>query len=237
MFKKLWQDYRKLSNADGKWVTVCALIYITFLLLDAYNPGTISSAILKYVGIFICVAYAYSKNHRDTALTLAILFTLLADTFLVWTTHEIIGVVCFCLAQFIHLARFKKKNQRYFGLCLVLGFLAIIFFYHGTTEILYIAAMFYAILLLTNFVFSAKKYFKPNSTVHDRFGFYGFCLFVCCDICVGFRHIMMDGIISDTSLPIINFLIWFFYFPSQVFIASSSNIKTEPKSKKKAVIQ
>ena len=232
MLKTLWQDYRKLSNSDGKWVAICSLIYISFLLLDVLNPGTISSAILKYVGIFLCVVYAYSKHHRDTALTLAILFTLLSDTFLVWTTQEFLGVACFCLAQFIHLRRFKRPNQKYFGFSLILAFIALSVFYHGKAELIYIASMFYAILLATNFVLSAKNFFKPASTIHDRWGFYGFTLFVCCDICVALRHIMLDGIISNSGLPLVNFLVWFFYYPSQVFIASSSNIKSTEKSRK-----
>lgn len=232
ILKTLWNDRKKLSAADGKWVAICSLIYLTFLLLDVFNPGTISSAILKYTGIFLCVVYAFSKHHRDTALGFALLLTLLSDTFLVWTQQELLGVMTFCIAQFIHLYRFKRGNQNYFGVALLVSFLAMVVFYHGKTEMIYLAAMFYAILLATNFILSAKKYHKSNSTIHDRFGFYGFCLFVCCDICVAIRHVALDGIIPNTALPLLNFLIWFFYYPSQVFIASSSNLKTKESSQK-----
>lgn len=238
IFKTLWNDRKKLSTADGKWVAICSLIYLTFLLLDAFNPDTISSAVLKYTGIFLCVVYAFSKYHRDTMLGFALLLTLLSDTFLVWTKQELLGLISFCIAQFIHLYRFKRGNQNYFGGALVLAFLAMLVFYHDKAEIIYLAAMFYAILLVTNLVLSAKSYHKKDSTIHDRLGFYGFCLFVCCDICVATRHLALDGIISATLLPLLNFLVWFFYYPSQVFIASSSNLKNIEETKpKKHVIK
>lgn len=225
---KLVRDIKNLPKADGRWLLIWFVIYISFLSLDAFFPQYQGTAILKYAGIFLCVVYAYQKYHSDTALILALLFTFLADTILVWTRYEIMGVFCFCIAQSAHLIRLNRKYAANIKLlAAVLSIIAIITLILKAPAI-YVVSCAYIVLLVANFILAIKDYHAHKDNVHSRYGFYGFLLFICCDICVGTRHLVMDGLINDMMLPLINYLVWVFYYPSQVLIANSSDKKPTP---------
>jgi len=223
MYKALKQDFKNLTKADQTWITIWSLIYVTFLTIDAVYQDFWGSSVLKYIGIFLCIVYAYQKSSSDTPLVLALFFTFLADTILVWTKWEVFGVFCFCFAQFMHLIRHGLAQPKYIG---IFTLLITLFFIYATTQnipAIYAITVVYALMLVTNLVLSINRFLKNKSDVHARYGMYGFIAFIACDICVGLRHLILDGALPTTALPLIAYLVWVFYYPSQIFIANSSN--------------
>ena len=110
MFKTWWEDLKRIPYVDMHWALIWALIYISFLLLDIVFPGWFGTNMIKYIGIFLCVVYAYSKYSTDLMLIIALLLTFFADTILVWTDWAVTGVYIFCFAQFMHLLRLSKAK-------------------------------------------------------------------------------------------------------------------------------
>ena len=230
MFKALKTDFLNLPKADRNWLTIWSLIYITFLTIDAVYVNFWGSSVLKYIGIFLCIIYAYQKSSNDAPLILALLFTFLADTILVWTKWEVFGVFCFCFAQFMHLIRHGLIQPKNIG---IFTLLVTVFFIYATTQsipAIYAITAVYAVMLITNVVLSINRYSKNKKDIHARYGMYGFLAFIACDICVGTRHLILDGALPATALPLVAYLVWVFYYPSQVLIANSSS-KTQTDTK------
>ena len=226
-----WKDYQRISYVDPHWLIIWVAIYVAFLCMDIFLPGFAGSPLLKYIGIFLCVVYANQKYHTDYNLQLAILFTFLADTILVWTPYTIAGVYVFCFAQFMHLTRLTKLP--YISLCIYAGGLSLFFalaIANGLDPI-YAVATVYGIQLICNVVMSVKLWRANSKHFRTRCAFYGFIAFLCCDICVALRFLALDGALPAAIIPTVAFLVWVFYYPSQVLIANSST--REPSERRK----
>ena len=222
---KTWiSDFKRLSRVDINWFIIWVMIYLTFLTLDVFYPSLwIASSLLKYLGIFLCIVYAHQKYNRDYMLQLALLFTFLADTILVWTPHTIPGVYVFSVAQFLHLMRLTKLPRR--ALSIYAAMISLFFAITiacGLTPI-YAIATVYGLELICNLVMATKNYRASKNDYRARCAFYGFAAFICCDVCVAIRFLAINGTIPGTLTPIIALLVWVFYYPSQVLIANSSN--------------
>lgn len=229
----IWRDYKRLNYVDPHWLAIWVAIYVTFLSLDIFFPNFWGSALIKYVGIFLCTVYANQKYHDDYTLQLALLFTFLADTILVWTPFALAGVYVFCFAQFMHLIRLTKLPHislsiyagglsLFFALCIANGL-----------EPIYAAATAYGLQLICNLVMSVKNWRANSKHFRTRCAFYGFIAFLCCDICVAIRFVALNGTIPATLIPTVSFLVWVFYYPSQVLIANSSTM--EPSSSRRRI--
>jgi hypothetical protein len=232
MLKTWWRDYKKLFDTDPKWLGIWLLIYFSFLMLDIFMPEFKGTGVLKYAGIFSCIVYVMQKNPQDVPLILALFLTFLADTILVWTTWETFGVIIFAFAQFMHILRQSEKPPRDlfgFTLVLVLGY---VFARQCGFTALYAISTIYAIEIMINVYLAIHRYKKQHNRLRIRCGLYGFLLFIACDICVGLRHLALDGVFPPQIYPMASFLVWFFYFPSQVLLANSSAI--EPTARKVA---
>lgn len=210
---------------DKHWLIVWIFIYVGFLTLDIFFPNYWTSSLLKYIGIFLCVVYAHKKYRNDTKLILALFLTLLADTVLVWTDMTALGVFIFCFAQFMHFLRLTRLSKKHLGaFTLVISLLTIISALHGD-RIIYSLAALYGGLLITNLAMSASRYREDCKDICVRCAFYGFIAFICCDLCVGLRYVMLDGAMPADILPVVAILVWAFYYPSQVLLANSSLYK------------
>ncbi len=242
-FKEFWfflkqsfEDFQRVSKIDTVWFFVWVTIYTGFIILDIFFPGFWGSDLLKYTGIFLCVVYAHRKFPQDVALAVALLLTFVSDTILVWTPFEWLGVFTFCFAQFMHTIRMTKASAKtmffYAGGLLSLYALARL---QGVSA-LYAIAGFYAITLALNVAIAVYNYRKKRADFRVRCAFYGFLAFLGCDICVGLRHLILDGVLNPTFLPLIAFLVWVFYYPSQVILANSSNSPMVTSVKKRAKI-
>lgn len=225
MFAKAFADLKRIKNVDWHWLVVWVVIYFSFLFLDIIAPHFQGTNIIKYVGLFLCVVYSYQKFHFDTLLILALLFTLLADTILVWTPWDIPGVYCFCFAQFFHIARFTKAQPKALAAFFIMAFIIFgVGIFHGFDPI-YVIAFIYAIGLITNLVLAIRWFRRDHNNFHARCALYGFALFICCDICVGLQYLAFQSILPSVIIPTVTYLVWLFYYPSQVMISNSSNLQ------------
>ena len=225
-------DLRHLPSVDLVWLSIWSLIYLGFLSLDFWSPNFWGASVLKYVGIFLCLVYVYQKFRTDHLLILALLFTFLSDTILIWTPWELVGVYCFCFAQFFHLARLSRSHPKFLAVYFVAVFLIFAFATVQGVDPLYAIAVIYAGSLLTNVALSRKWYSRNKDDFRARCAFYGFLLFLACDVCVGAQHLMLDGVFPAHFLPLVSYLVWFFYYPSQIFLTNSSNLASISCQKK-----
>ncbi len=224
-----WLDFKRLSFVDWHWLVVWLGIYVSFILFDIMMPHFAGSALLKYIGIFLCLVYARQKYRKDYLLTAAIFFTFVADTILVWTDFEVLGVFIFCLAQLCHIIRLTHTRPKIIALYSIAVILIFLFaVYQGYLLPIYAITTIYAFLLCSNLYISRRNYRKHNHDFKARCAFYAFVAFICCDACVALRHLMLDGLISPQLLPLVAFFVWVFYYPSQVLMTNSS---TQPESK------
>ncbi len=226
-----WKDYQRLQFIDPRWLTIWIATYVSFIAMDIFFPGFWGSALLKYIGIFLCISYANQKYHNDYTLQLALLFTFLADTILVWTPYTVAGVYVFCFAQFMHLIRLTKLPHISLSIyAAALSFFFALVITQGLAPI-YAIATVYGLELICNLIMSTKNYRANNKHFRTRCAFYGFIAFICCDICVGLRFLALDGILPQQLIATTSFLVWIFYYPSQVLIANSSTM--EPSSRRR----
>lgn len=224
MFKNWWDDLKRIPYLDVQWVATWIAIYVSFLLLDIFFPGWPPTNMIKYIGIFLCVVYAYTKYNNDIMLTIALLFTFFADTILVWTNWLVAGVYIFCFAQFMHFLRLSRAKIEHiftwaaivtlaFGIAIVYGL-----------EPIYAIGSIYAVILSSNLYLATVRYREHKNDFRARCAFYGFIAFICCDCCVALRFFALDSVLPLFILPVVNFLVWVFYYPSQVLIANSSTM-------------
>ena len=82
---------------------------------------------------------------------------------------------------------------------------------------------------VSNLGLSIARFRKNKADFRYRCAMYGFLAFVGCDICVGIRHLMLDGAVPADILPVVAVLVWAFYYPSQVLLANSSLYKESVK--------
>ena len=228
-------DFQRVSKIDTSWFVVWMVIYSGFILLDIFMPGFWGSTLLKYTGIFLCVVYAHRKFPTDVLLSVALLLTFCSDTILVWTPFEWLGVFVFCFAQFRHTIRLTKASWKTIALYAGGLISAYIVARLRGIDALYAIAGFYAITLVMNVAIAIRNYRKDKKDFRTRCAFYGFLCFLGCDLCVGIRHLILDGLIDVALLPLVGFLVWVFYYPSQVILANSSNapmVDTSHKGRK-----
>ena len=232
MFKTWRQDIKRIPHIDANWAVIWMSIFACFLILDIFFPGWPGTSLIKYTGIFLCVIYAYTKYNDDTMLTLALLFTFMADTVLVWTNWLVAGVYIFCFAQFMHLLRLCKARLEYifaWAAFVSVAFAAAVI--QGCKPI-YAIACIYGLILVSNLYFATNHFLRRKADFKARCAFYGFIAFFCCDFCVAMRFLSLDGQLPTSVLPIASFLVWIFYYPSQVLIANSSTMPPTPKAVK-----
>ena len=104
-------NYR-LGNMISKGI-VCSLgiLYLVFLLLDFFGGPVIVSSIIKFISIISCLVVTVVRTlcYQATAdrilLNVALLFTVIADVFLLFTTKFEYGVIAFCIVQLIYFYR------------------------------------------------------------------------------------------------------------------------------------
>lgn len=258
------------TTIDRTWLTVWGTIFFSFVALDfifqsrfggqnvfwdfnlfgkelhfqVVSNGTFFGVtLLKYLGIVLSFIYAHSKFPKDYILQIALGFTLLADTFLTFDNVSLIGVFCFCLAQYFHLARFAKIGPAYFIAWTSFLLLLLIFGRIIGAESMFVLAFIYLISISMNLYLThrwwveveknSKKY-TDRDLVASTCAFFGFFLFVCCDTNVALSYLSVTGVLPLYLARYANFFAWFFYYPSQVLISNSSVIieKTPKKSKK-----
>ncbi len=202
------------------------ILYFSFLLMDIYNRDSYNyaSICLKYSTILLCFVLSLfigndCINKRDLLfLQSARFFTLLADLFLVLSGKLFLGIFFFILVQYSYLFRsLTKKSLVLISIILSLFLIPtfIVFSYRLSNISLFIIALYYGILLLTNLIIASKKY-KYHHII-----FWGMLLFCLCDINVALYNLSSNFNFTNISFIPFGFLIWLFYFPSQLLLTLS----------------
>ncbi len=217
-----------LRKVDRVWLAIWIAIYGGFLTLGLIMPPAwIGVTVLKYLGIVLVLFYAIKKFPKDHLLHLALLFTLLADTILALGKMDlyIYGVLVFCFAQFFHFTRLVSirkphtKNLLFYFLIVVLTLFAGVFI--ERIQPIYVAGFIYGTTLIFN-IFLAHSWYRRDQNVPSSCAWYGFLLFIACDICVAFSYLSHAGILVSSVGPVADYLAWLFYYPSQILISNSS---------------
>ena len=202
------------------------ILYFSFLLIDLYNRESYNyvSICLKYSTILLCFVLSLfigndCINKRDLLfLQAARFFTLLADLYLVLSGKLFLGISFFILVQYSYLFRFLSKKSSILISIIISLFLIplfMVFSYKLSDLSLFIIALYYGILLLTNLILASIKY-KYHHLI-----FWGILLFCLCDINVALYNLSSILNINDLSFIPFSFLIWLFYFPSQLLLTLS----------------
>ena len=156
--------------------------------------------------LFVVLCFLISLKSKEALLITAMLLTVCADYCLIISGWYTVGVAVFCAVQAAYIIRHTRKARwlRF----LPLAVLPALVVYFLTKDLLISIAVVYAQLLLLS-VFAAFLYRKFLIIL-------GMLLFLLCDICVALYNL---------GTPVSNLafgLIWVFYAPSQMLLATSS---------------
>lgn len=194
--------------------------------LDAEN-------IVKYIAIALVglMGLRAGKDKDNVVVTAALLFTMLADVFLILIGNLMIGVGVFICVQTCYTIRFSfMSGKPLVGELLkrlvpgaILGALAWKFV---SPEVGIIVA--YSCSFAVNFVHGFELHILKPSARHLRFAI-GLFLFACCDACVGITN-LRPGFLTEQMIRNAEVMTWIFYLPSQILILSTTDALSFKKS-------
>ena len=205
------------------FVAAEGVLYAAFLALDLSGRSA-GSIPVKYGGVLLCLLFALACATRggDRLVPLALALTAGADWFLlVRNDHYVLGIGLFLCVQTVYYLRLRRDGASTAytlraGLALAAGL------------------GLYALELASPVNLPAALYFSQllSNTVlawtlrGRRFRIFaaGLTLFVGCDVCVGLFNTLSG---SSPLYGAVSVGMWFFYLPSQVFIALSALPETE----------
>lgn len=230
--------YLRLFSSLAFWITLWSLMFLYFFTIDLLAlifgerliPRLLlnTASLVKVSTIFTCFLYASFFAPKDYLLRFALLFTFLADIILLYNNISPIGVIIFCLAQYLHISRYASLNPKLFILWSVINLFILSFTRATLAEPIYGVAFIYANTLLLNLIL-AHRWIKRESYNHRRAAlcnFFGFALFICCDLTVLISYFARIHILPDFLFAPANFICWLFYFPSQILLTNSSMLTT-----------
>jgi len=207
-------------NKKNLFLLPILICYILLLWLD--------SGLLKYASVLLCFVNAmltgkeYFEKKDAALLQAAMLFTVIADSFLLFTGYYFLGICLFCIVQVIYIirhSRYSKSHRKIFCLsgAAFMSSALIGVLISGTGEkAIVIAGCLYAFLTLCS-IFTAyaavqQKLYPKKTIVLINTGLW---LLMLCDINVAFYNTIAPN-------HIIGLNIWFFYLPSQLLLSMSA---------------
>lgn len=205
------------------WPIIWVSLYLAMLILGIIAPTSDLITLIKLSGICLCLLYVVITFPRDYLLTLAMLATSISDIILALNNTSTAGVITFFAVQIFHLLRLNRSKVRaiIIYLCIAVALLFLNYFLQ-IFPMLYAVCAFYAATLFLNF-YSAWKWFQNEpKNLHAASAALGFALFICCDLCVGISYLALIEVLPAFCYGLANFFAWFFYYPSQIFVAGSS---------------
>lgn len=213
------------------WVLLpIAALYISFLYLDFFGAGKYGamSDMLKYASVLLCFSNALmtgnaSYEKRDAALLkAAMLVTICADYFLLFTSFNTVGISLFCVVQLIYIYRHSRFAESKAIIYLGLGslFMAAASFMVVRSGIsgkpMLLSACLYAFLtacsLHTAYLAGKSKRYPAKNAVLINAGLW---LLMLCDMNIFFSFAFSSNSISQP-------LEWLFYLPSQLMLSFSA---------------
>ncbi|MBO7319369.1 MAG: hypothetical protein J6V06_05040 [Clostridia bacterium] len=206
------------------FLAVEAVLFCIFVAMDVMNhsaENTVKYIAIALVGIFGLKA---GKNKDNVVVTVALLFTMLADIFLILVGNFVAGVCVFICVQTCYTIRFSfMSGKPLVGELLkrllpglILGSAATYFL--GVNVGIVVA---YACSFAVNFVHGFELHILKPSPRHLRFAI-GLFLFACCDACVGITN-LRPGFLTEQMIRNAEVMTWIFYLPSQILILSTTD--------------
>ena len=218
--KTLLKYYRKI---DKIWRAIWFFIFFGFLSLDALFPGFFGITLLKLLGIALCVVFVLQKYNEDKLLLIAFILTFLADLLLAFNNSSLFGVFVFIMAQYTHFVRLKPLRLSIrITIAIILTAIFVISAAFGIYTMFILGAV-YAFFLFSNIYLTYRwqKTAKGSAKKPATFAFYGFLLFLCCDLCAASSFLVTIHALPFVIKRLIDFACWAFYYPSQVLISNS----------------
>lgn len=211
------------------WLAFWLIIFSTIFILGLIAPDYLILTLVKLSGIFLCIVYALYRSPKDHLLQLALFVTFVADIFLAVSNTSPYGLLVFFTAQIIHFIRLSPPTKKHQPLLLFI-FIA----FAVTTLVAFCApdyttptiAGFYLIMLLANLYLAQKWQQSTPNNLPAHAAFFGFLLFLCCDLCTGLSFFSLTGALPLSFYRPANFFAWFFYYPSQILVSNSSKCAT-----------
>lgn len=233
-------EKKRLNTRFVLLLILMSLQTVLFPLIQ-FTPGGVSSicSYISIVTVALTAALALSSGcgeKRDYLIGAGILFTLVADYFLVLKEKMLAGVIAFIFVQaayFVYLLLGDcSRCVRIFNavsrtvLSLVLVILAFCVLGEDTDPLAIASVIYYGNLVVnTVFAFALGK--------RERVFAIGLLLFCACDLCIGLEVLFTSYLSSDAlgffygayiNLP------WIFYQPSQILIALSLYFRLNTRS-------
>ena len=204
------------------FLTAEAALYLAFLTLDFFQLSG-PHIWLKYTGVVLCCVFSCwaAGQGGERLIPVALVLTALADLFLlVLNQFYTFGVLLFLGVQVVYLLRLRKMT----GFCwwpLRLGlpvlFWSVLSAWEQITLLTLLAALYFSQLLVNTILAWRHK--------QDLYFPLGLTLFVCCDLCVGIFN--SAPLFPRALFRFAEVGMWFFYLPSQVLIALSTQSRQE----------
>lgn len=214
------------------FIIIEAVLFCSFVTMDIMRlegENLVKFIAISLVGIFGLMA---GKQRDNAVVTAALVFTVIADVFLILVGNYIAGVCVFIAVQTCYTIRFSfLSGKPLVGELLkrlvpgiVLGTAATIFI--GVDIGITVA---YACSFAVNFVHGFELHILKPSPRHLRFAI-GLFLFACCDLCVGI-HNLKPSFFTEEMIRNAEVATWIFYLPSQVLILSTTDALCFKKAK------
>jgi hypothetical protein len=189
-------------------------LYCSILFLDINIPNTILTYSIIFLNLILGIYALITYKDKDAILsTCALFFTLVSDTFLIFTEYKIPALITFSLVQSFYMIKVKDLTSQfkitYFDIArAIVVFASTTLMLLISVDLLVTITAFYFVMLVFNFIDSIKLF--KNIWLLPV----GFLLFILCDVFVGLGFLEID-------LNIHFNIIWFFYTPSQVLLTLS----------------
>lgn len=208
----------------GIWITIYLLINITGL----FAPSSDILTIIKLGGVILCFVYALRIYPEDRLLQAAMFTTCIADLILAAKNTSEAGIIVFFITQIIHLIRLDGEHLKT-PLTIFTGSFCVVILldlWLQLIPLIFVVSTFYAVAILMNIIVSYHWYHQSPKNPHARFALIGFILFACCDSCTVVSYLSLTGVLAPLFYGPANFMAWFFYYPSQIFVSNSSRCAT-----------
>ena len=214
-----------LEKKNIALLCLLGILYVAFIIDDVFvSSGASISSILKYIAILLClvsaiVVFFQSGNARDARLQIIILlFTVIADYFLLFTSYFTAGILIFLGA---HLTAIYRYHAPIFKICVISVALAFVVWLVSVIAGQPIDLMFCAVAayMFTIITATIATFIARQAPVNNFLSRCGMILFLLCDVNVAlYNSLPRDAAFSDTSMV----LMWVFYLPAQTMLSLSA---------------
>ena len=228
-----------MSESNRKLFHFCNAFVSAEIILWIIIQTSLNSLAIQYFSVILAFLFCFlfaSRSKSYVFTQLALLCTVIADYFLVWRNldNKLLAMLLFAAAQIFYFLRIATEETNYSILkwhliaritVTVLVLAATVCVLGENVDALALVSLFYYANLFMNLIFSIASTRKSVLLI------VGFACFMACDTFVGLGNIGPYLNVSTANLSLGFDPVWFFYVPSQTFLA----ISLLPNKKEKRV--